>query len=69
MAEKIKKKLAEKQRMEKIKEERNEFIQDKLYADKYDENSNELNSKSRSLLKSYIFLFFTDCYWLGLFFS
>ena len=69
VAEKIKKKLAEKQRMEKIKEERNEFIQDKLYADKYDENSNELNSKSRSLLKSYIFLFFTDCYWLGLFFS
>ena len=66
---KRKKKLFEKKRIEKIKEERNEFIQDKLYSDKYDENSNELKSKSKSLLKAYIIIFFTECYWLGLFFS
>ena len=31
-----KKRIEERKRMEKIKEERNEFIQDKLYSDKYD---------------------------------
>ena len=67
--EKKKKKLLEKKRMEKIREEKNEFIQDKLYADKYDENSRDLNSKSKEILKAYIFLFFTECYWLGLFFA
>ena len=66
---KMKKKLEEKERMKKIEEEKNEFIQDKLYADKYDENSVELQSKSRNLLKANIFLFFTQCYWLALFFT
>ena len=69
LAAKMEKRLAEKARMEKIKEEKNEFIQDKLYSDKYDENSVELNSKSKSLLKAYIIIFFTECYWLALFFA
>ena len=69
LAQKMEKRLAEKQRMERIKEEQNEFIQDKLYADKYEENSVELNSKSKSLLQAYIIIFITQCYWLALFFS
>lgn len=60
--EKMKKKALEKRRMFEIKQEKNEFIQDKLYADKYDENSVDLDSKSRDLIKARIFLFFTDCY-------
>jgi hypothetical protein len=67
MQEKMKKKLEEKQRMERIKAEKNEFIQDKMYSDKYDENNNELKSKSKSLLRAKLVLFFTECYWLGLF--
>ena len=63
-----KKRFEERKRMEKIKEERNEFIQDKLYSDKYDENNTELKSKSKRLIESNIILFFTECYWLGLFF-
>ena len=66
--EKMKKKALEKRRMFEIKQEKNEFIQDKLYADKYDENSVDLDSKSRDLIKARIFLFFTDCYWISLFF-
>ena len=66
--EKMKKRALERKRMNEIKQEKNEFIQDKLYADKYDENSVELESKSRDLLKARIFLFFTDCYWISLFF-
>ena len=41
-AEKIRKKIEERERMNKIKNEPNEFIQDKLYADKYEENYNEI---------------------------
>ena len=66
--EKMKKKALDKQRMYEIKQEKNEFIQDKLYADKYDENSVDLDSKSMDLLKARIFIFFTDCYWISLFF-
>ena len=67
LQEEMKKKLAEKQRMERIKEEENEFIQDKMYADKYNENNVELKSKSKRLLTANIILFLTECYWLGLF--
>ena len=35
------KKKIEEEKMKKIKEEQNEFIQDKLYADKYNENEKE----------------------------
>jgi len=69
LRETIKKKNEEKRRMEKIKEEQNEFIQDKLYSEKYNENSVELETKSKDLLKSNIILFFTECYWLALFFA
>ena len=65
---KLKKKQAEKERMQKIKEEENEFIQDKLYSDKYAENFNEIKTKSKMLLKINIILFITQCYWLMLFF-
>ena len=65
----IKKKNEDKKRMEKIKEEKNEFVQDKLYSDKYDENNNDLKKKSKNLLKANIFIFFSECYWLALFFA
>ena len=68
-AQKLKKKLAEKERMNKIKEEQNEFIQDKLYADKYEENLNEIKTKGRMLLNINIIIFITECYWLMLFFA
>ena len=55
--------------MKKIEEEPNEFIQDKLYADKYAENYAEIKTKSRILLKTNIILFITKCYWLMLFLS
>ena len=67
--EKTKKKNADKERMKKIKEEQNEFIQDKLYTDKYEENYNHIKEKSRMLLKINIVLFITQCYWLMLFFA
>ena len=57
----------EEEKMQKIKEEQNEFIQDKLYADKYNENEKEIKSKSFQLLKANIFLIFTKCYWFFLF--
>ena len=67
--EKKNKKAAAKERMKKIKQEQNEFIQDKLYADKYEENYSEIKEKSRLLLKTNIILFIADCYWLMLFFA
>ena len=73
MGQKLKEEKIQKQqnkkRMERIKKEQNEFIQDKLYSDKYDENKAQLKSKSKSLLKANIVLFFTECYWLALFFT
>ena len=53
--------------MRKINEEQNEFIQDKLYADKYNENENEISTKSHQLLQANIILIFTKCYWLFLY--
>ena len=57
----------EEEKMKKIKEEQNEFIQDKLYADKYNENEKEIYTKSHQLLKANIILIFTKCYWFFLF--
>ena len=62
------KKKKEEEKMRKIKEEQNEFIQDKLYADKYNENEKEIYTKSHQLIKANIILIFTKCYWLFLFF-
>ena len=64
LKEKHKKEL---EKMQKIKEEQNEFIQDKLYADKYNENEKEIFTKSRQLLKANVILIVTKCYWLFLF--
>ena len=61
------KKKIEEEKMQKIKEEQNEFIQDKLYADKYNENEKEIYNKSRQLLKANIILIFTKIYWLFLY--
>ena len=58
------KKRLEEEKMQKIKEEQNEFIQDKLYADKYNENEKEFYIKSHQLIKANIILIFTKCYWL-----
>ena len=46
--EKLKKKKLEQDRMNRIKNELNEFIQDKMYADKYTENFNEIKAKKKS---------------------
>ena len=62
------KKKKEEEKMRKIKEEQNEFIQDKLYADKYNENEKEIYIKSHQLIKANIILIFTKCYWLFLYF-
>ena len=69
ITEKLQKKHEEKERMKRIKEEPNEFIQDKLYADKYAENDQEIKTKSSLLLKTNIILFITKCYWIMLFFA
>ena len=61
------KRKREEEKMKKIREECNEFIQDKLYADKYNENEIEIHKKSRQLLKANIILIFTKCYWFFLF--
>ena len=61
------KRRKEEEKMRKIKEEQNEFIQDKLYADKYNENENEISTKSHQLLQANIILIFTKCYWLFLY--
>ena len=57
----------EQEKMQKIKEEQNEFIQDKLYADKYNENEKEISTKSQQILKANIILIITKIYWLFLF--
>ena len=61
------KRKKEEETMKKIKEEQNEFIQDKLYADKYNENEKEIYTKSHQLLTANIILIFTKCYWFFLF--
>ena len=65
--EQLKKKKIEQERMNQIKAELNEFIQGKMYADKYAENYNEIKSKSKTLLKIRAILLFTQAYWLMLF--
>ena len=67
--EKLKKKKDEQDRMNRIKNELNEFIQDKMYADKYTENYNEIKAKSNVLFRIRLILLFTKIYWLGLFLS
>ena len=67
--EKMKKKKIEQERMNRIRTELNEFIQDKMYADKYTENFNEIKSKSKKLFRIRIVILFTQFYWLGLFLS
>jgi hypothetical protein len=57
----------EEEKMKKIKEEQNEFIQDKMYADKYNENEREMSIKSKQIIKANLILIFTKCYWLFLF--
>ena len=52
-----------------IKEEKNEFLQDKMYADKYYENDRSIKSKSKRLIKFYIIFLYTKVYWLLLFMS
>ena len=62
-----KRKLMEKERMMRIKNEQNEFVQDKMYSEKYNENADSINEKSKQLVKIYIILFLTNCYWVLLF--
>ena len=67
--ERMKKKKLEQERMNKIRNELNEFIQDKMYADKYTENFNEIKARSKKLFRIKIIIIFSQFYWLGLFFS
>ena len=67
--EKLKKKKIEQERMNQIRSELNEFFQDKMYADKYTENYNEIKSKSKQLFQIRFIILFTQFYWLGLFLS
>ena len=52
-----------------IKEEKNEFLQDKMYADKYYENHESIKQISWRLIGYYIIFFYTKVYWLLLFIS
>ena len=52
-----------------IKEEQNEFLQDKLYADKYYENEKSIKSRTRRLIKFNIIFLYTKLYWLLLYMS
>ena len=52
-----------------IKEEKNEFLQDKMYADKYYENEQSIKAKSKRLIRFYIIFLYTKVYWLLLFMS
>ena len=55
--------------IEEIKEEKNEFIQEKKYSDKYNSNIEEIKIKSRRIFKINIILLYTKVYWLLLFLS
>ena len=52
-----------------IREETNEFLQDKMYADKYYENEDSIKAKSKRLITFYIIFLYTKVYWLLLFMS
>ena len=57
------------EKFKNIREEKNEFLQDKMYADKYYENDESIKSISRRLLRYYIIFLYTKVYWLLLFMS
>ena len=57
------------EKFKNIKEEKNEFLQDKMYADKYYENDESIKAISRRLLRYYIIFLYTKVYWLLLFMS
>ena len=61
-------KLSE-EKYKNIREEKNEFLQDKMYADKYYENEDSIKSKSKRLITFYIIFLYTKVYWLLLFMS
>ena len=52
-----------------IREEKNEFLQDKMYADKYYENDDSIKVITKRLIKYYIIFLYTKIYWLLLFMS
>ena len=52
-----------------IREEKNEFLQDKMYADKYYENEESIGNITRRLIRYYIIFLYTKVYWLLLFMS
>ena len=57
------------EKIRNIKEEKNEFLQDKMYADKYYENYESIKSLSRRLIGYSIIILYTKVYWLLLFMS
>ena len=57
------------EKFKSIKDEKNEFLQDKLYADKYYENEKDIKDKTKRLIKFYIIFLYTKVYWLLLFMS
>ena len=57
------------EKFKSIKDEKNEFLQDKLYADKYYENDKDIRAKSKRLIRFYIIFLYTKVYWLLLFMS
>ena len=57
------------EKFKNIKEEKNEFLQDKMYADKYYENLESIKTLSRRLIGYYIIFLYTKVYWLLLFMS
>ena len=59
--------LEKQESLNKIKTEKNEFIRDNLYADRFDKNNKEIKSKSKQLIRIFIILLLTKVYWLFLF--
>ena len=57
------------EKFKNIKEEKNEFLQDKMYADKYYENYESIKTLSHRLFRYYIIFLYTKVYWLLLFIS
>ena len=57
------------EKFKNIKEEKNEFLQDKMYADKYYENNESIKAISHRLFRYYIIFLYTKVYWLLLFMS
>ena len=57
------------EKFKNIREEKNEFLQDKMYADKYYENDESIKTISKRLIRYYIIFLYTKVYWLLLFMS